>query len=405
MAKNKLTDTLIKNLKPKDKTYKKSDGYRLYLVVTTEGTKYWRLGYTFAGKDSMLGFGTYPEVSLSEARTKREEAREQIRNNKNPSLERKKEKLALRYKAENTFEAVAKQWVERKAHEWTKGHAEDVFRSLELNIFPKLGRVPLADINSPMVREVLETVQARGALEATKRLRQRCGAVFRYGQALGLCDDDPSDCLKDILIPPKKQNYPALRIDELPQFLNALNRFNSNTQTRLAMRFMMLTFVRTGELINGEWSEIDFESAIWNIPAERMKRRRPHYIPLSHQSLEALRALNKITGHRELMFPKRGKPREPMSNATILRVIERVGYKGRMTGHGFRSIASTALNESGKFRPDAIERQLSHEQNDDVRAAYNRAEYIKERVEMMQWWADYLDRLEASPNVVHLTGA
>lgn len=403
MPSNKLTDKQIKAAKPKLKDYKLSDGGGLYLLVTLKGSKYWRLKYRYANKEKTLALGVYCDtsgkhtpkenISLAQARARRAEAKAVINEGQDPSLLKKKEALRRKAAIDNSFEAVARAWVKLKSNKWTAGHTEDVLRSLEANVFPKLGSIPISEIDPPLLRVTLEAIQARGALEATKRVRQRCSAVFRYGQAMGACDTDPAEPLKEVLISPVKKNLPALQIEELPEFLFRFEKFNCTLQTRLAMRLMIITFVRTGELCGARWNEIDFKQRIWNIPKERMKRRRPHYVPLSDQALEVLEQMHLLTGHWDLVFPKRGAPREQMSNATILRVIERLGYKGRMTGHGFRSIASTALNESQLFHPDAIERQLSHEQNDEVRAAYNRAEYMEERVKMMQWWSNELDAM------------
>jgi len=397
---NKLTDTAIRKAKPMERDYKLSDGGGMFLLVKTNGAKYWRIKFRVHGKEKQLGLGVYPEVSLSKARSARSQIREQLQAGIDPAVARKVEKLTRKTNAQNTFESVGRAWVEYKSNQWTPRHVSDVLRTLERNLFPKLGNIPIAEIDTTFLRSVLETVQDRGALEQSKRLRQRCSAIFRYGQATGLCNDDPAEVLKEVLKQPVKRNYPALSLNEMPEFLDKISRYNTTRQTELAIQLMMLTFVRTGELCGARWEEVDFDQKVWNIPKERMKRRRPHFVPLSKQALNVLRELHQLNRHSEFVFPKRGKPREIMSNATILRVIDRVGYKGRMTGHGFRSVASTALNESQLFHPDAIERQLSHEQNDEIRAAYNRAEHIKERIKIMQWWADELDEMQRSNSSV-----
>lgn len=401
MPKDKLSAIQIKQAQPRDKDYKLHDGEGLYLHVSKTGAKYWRLKYRFAGKEKLLALGVYQSsedtpkgterITLAKARKLKQEQRDLLEAGLDPATERKKKKIATKDEAENTFQKVAEGWIELKAHTWTPDHTEDVKRSLEAYIFPQIGSLPIRQVTSPMLTAILTPLQQRGTLETTKRLRQRCSSIFNYGKAMGLCEDDPAAPLKEVLIPPKKTNLPALSLDEFPEFLKKLRRHNCNYQTDLAIRLLMLTFVRTGELIGARWEEINFEKRVWNIPKERMKRKRPHFVPLSTQAIEVLQELKAMSGNWELVFIKRGKPREPMSNVTILRVIERLGYKGRMTGHGFRSIASTALNESGLFHPDAIERQLSHEQSDEVRAAYNRAQYFDQRVEMMQWWADQID--------------
>ena len=403
---NKLTALKIQRAKSKVKNYKLSDGGGLYLYVMSTGSKYWRLKYRIHGKEKLLALGIFDQskmdkhLSLEQARVKRDNAKIMLRDGKDPSIEKRKEKLLRKVRAERNFESVARDWHRFKSSRWTKGHQLDVLKSLQVEIFPHIGSMPIDEIASDLLRPVLEAVQRRGAYESAKRLRQRCSAIFRYGKVLGFCTEDPADPLKEVLIAPAKKNLAAITWEEFPNFLNALNKYNAHPQTRIAVRLMMLTFVRTGELIGARWDEIDFDKRLWNIPASRMKRGRPHYIPLSEQAIEVLQELQDMTGHRKLLFPKRGEPREPMSNGTILRVIERIGFKGRMTGHGFRSLASTALNESGNFRPDAIERQLSHEQNDDVRRAYNRAEYYQERVKMMQWWADQVDKIQSDAKIV-----
>lgn len=408
---NKLTALKVQRAKPRKKNYKLSDGGGLYLFVMATGAKYWRLKYRIHGKEKLLALGIFDpnkmdkHLNLEQARESRDKAKTLLRDGKDPSLEKRKEKLLRKVNAERNFVSVARDWHRVKSPRWSDGHQQDVLKSLEVEIFPQIGSIPIDEITSDLLRPVLDAVQSRGAYESAKRLRQRCSAIFRYGKVLGFCDGDPADPLKEVLIAPTKKNLAAITWEEFPAFLTAINKYNAHPQTRLAVSLMMLTFVRTGELIGARWDEIDFDKRIWNIPASRMKRGRPHYIPLSAQAIEVLKELQEMTGQRKLLFPKRGAPRESMSNGTILRVIDRVGYKKRMTGHGFRSLASTALNESGKFRPDAIERQLSHEQDDDVRRAYNRAEYYQERVEMMQWWADQIDLIQSGEKIVSISSS
>lgn len=407
---NKLNGRAVANAAPRERAYKLADGAGLYLLVKPTGGKYWRLSYRFAGKQKSLALGVCCDTSvkeagasLKEARAKRDEARWLLNAKIDPAQQRKHDKVAAELASETTFKFVAKQWIEKKANDgekrWKPRHVADVLRSLENDIFPDLGGLPIHTITSPMLLAVLKKVQNRGSLETTRRLRQRCSKIFQYGIAYGACKTDPAQPLNEVLLTPKVRNLAAITFEELPTFIHKFNRHNCRLQTRLAMRLMMLTFVRTGELIGGRWAEIDFEQALWNIPAHRMKKPRPHYVPLSTQAIETLEQLHEITGHRELMFPKTGDPKKTMSNGTLLRVIDRIGYRNRMTGHGFRSIASTELNESGKFRYDVIEAQLAHEQESNVRRAYNRAQYLIERRELMQWWADRLDGLEHT-NVV-----
>jgi integrase len=390
-----ITDLAARRAAAKDKDYKLAADKGMHLLVKTNGAKYWRMKYRFAGKEKLLSFGVYPEVTLAEAIEKRDAARKAIRDEKDPSIEKKKAKLQRHTDSDNSFEALAREWISLKAKTWASRHTERVTRSLELDIFPFIGSIPISQIDSALLRSVLTPIEKRGALDIASRVRQRCSSVFRYGMVLGACTTDPAEPLKVVMQPPTKGHFPSLSADEMPAFLKQIKIYNCSLQTRMAIRLLMLTFVRTVELIEARWDEIDYSHKIWNIPATRMKEKRAHFVPLSTQAIECLEQLQSITGRCELLFPKRGTSREPMSNSTILRVIERVGYKGRMTGHGFRSVASSTLNESGLFDFDAIERQLSHEDRNDVRAAYNRAKYMDERYRMMQWWADKIDTFES----------
>jgi integrase len=389
-----LTDLTIRRSKPKSKPYKLFHEKGLYLLINPNGSKYWRIKYRFSGKEKTLALGVYPEVTLSEATDQLANARTLIRNGSDPSLEKKREKLQQRISSDTTFEHVAKQWFALKGTQWRPSHFKRVKRSLELNIFPFIGSMPIEDIEAPLLRSVIEPIEKRGALDIAARVRQRCSSIFHFGIASGLCKSNPAESLKVVMTPPKRGHYPALPEEEMPTFLAKIHAYDCNLQTKLAIRMMLLTFVRTVELIEARWEEFKFEDAIWLIPPNRMKLNRPHYVPLAHQTVECLQQLQAITGNYPYLFPKRGTTQEPMSNSTILRVIDRIGYKGRMTGHGFRSVASTILNESAQFDFDVIERQLSHEDKDDVRAAYNRSKYLPERRRMMQWWADRVDQME-----------
>jgi integrase len=396
-----LTDLEARQAKPKDKDYKLSVAHGLYLFVKKTGAKYWRMKYKFGGREKTLSFGVYPQVTLAEAKEKSDAAKKQLRDFVDPGLERKKAKLKQYLETETTFEIIARQWIAMKSKKWSVRHAERVTRSLELDVFPRIGNIPVSEIDTVLLRTVVDPILSRGALDIASRVRQRCEQVFEYAQAIGACTNNPASPLKVIMVTPEKQHFAALSEQEMPAFLAKIRAYNCNVQTRIAIRFLMLTFVRTSELIGARWDEIDFKDAIWNIPASRMKAQRAHFVPLSTQSLDCLGQLSSITGHGELLFPKRGTSREPMSNSSILRVIERIGYKGRMTGHGFRSVASTILNESGLFDFDAIERQLSHEEKNDVRAAYNRAKYMEERKKMMQWWGDKVESMDSPSQIVY----
>lgn len=397
-----LTDLAARNAKPRDKDYKLSAGKGLYLLVKKSGSKYLRMKYRFGGKEKTLSLGVYPEVTLAEAIDRRDAARKQLRGSIDPGLEKKKAKLKQSLDSENTFKKIACEWIKMKAKKWAPRHTERVTRSLELDVFPRIGNISVNEIDTVLLRTAIDPILNRGALDIATRVRQRCEQVFEYAQAIGACSHNPASPLKVVMEAPVKKHFPTLTENEMPEFLAKVRAYNCNVQTRLSIRLLMLTFVRTRELINAEWSEINFEEAIWNIPASRMKENRAHFVPLSNQTIDCLKQLYSITGHANLLFPKRGTTREPMSNSAILRVIERVGYKGRMTGHGFRSIASSILNESGLFDFDAIERQLSHQDRDDVRAAYNRAKYMDERRRIMQWWAEKVDSLENPSQIAFL---
>jgi len=376
------------------------DGGGLYLWVYADGSKFWRLRYWIAGKEKSLSFGAYPVVSLKEARGKRDEQSKILDANLDPSAERKASNLKSKLAAENSFEAVAREWYEKQLHTWVEHHAKDVKRRLELNIFPSLGRRPICEIEAPELLAAVQKIEKRGAFDLAHRVLQVCGQVFRYGIATGRCTRDLSRDLRGALAPHKKQHQAAVRPEELPDLLRAIATYDElgDKQTRLALQLLAQTFVRTNELIGAEWPEFDLDNALWVIPAGRMKMRSEHIVPLSTQALTVLQQLKEIACGSRYVLPGRN-PSKPMSNNTMLFALYRLGYKGKMTGHGFRAVASTILNETG-FNPDVIERQLAHCERNEVRGAYNRAEYLQERKRMMQYWADYLDKIEAGAEVI-----
>lgn len=394
-----LTAIQVRNASPREKDYKLADEKSMYLLVKRNGAKYWRLKYRYAGRERVLALGVYEPgddgVSLADARQRRTEARKQLADNLDPGLERKKRKIATRERAQTLFEDVARDWINIKSKQWSERQTRDVSHQMEKDIFPRIGRLPISEINTVILRPVIDGVQGRGAFEIARKLRQRCSAVFRHGMALGVCPTDPAENLKTIMLTPPKGNMPALSQEEFPEFMRKMRAAADQKLTWFAIELLALTFVRTSELIGGRWAEIDFDERIWNIPAERMKKSRPHFVPLSNQAVDLLQRLHLITGTGQFLFPQWGriKSGKTMSNATILRCIDRLGYRNRMSGHGFRAVASTALNESGLFNYDAIERQLAHEEENAVRAAYNKAKYMVERRKLMQWWADRLDEL------------
>lgn len=396
-----LTDKECRNAKPKDKPYRLADEKALYLEVMPNGSRYWRMKYRHAGKEKRLAVGVYPEVSLTAARKQRDEARALLAAGMDPGETRKTEKRARLLAAENSFEAVAREWYGKQVHTWVNTHAKDVLRRLEVNIFPALGHRPIIEIDAPELLDAVRKIEARGAHDLAHRVLAVCGQVFRYGIATGRCRRNLSADLRGALTPHKKKHQAAVRPEELPDLLRKVDAYDKetgDTLTRLALQLMAVTFVRTGELIGARWEEFDQAAGLWIIPAVRMKMKTEHVVPLSRQALAVLAEVKPLAGHSPYLFPGRNRDR-PISNNTMLFALYRMGYKGKMTGHGFRAVASTILNESG-FRPDVIERQLAHCERNEVRGAYNRAEYLPERRQLMQWWAAYLDGVKAGAEVL-----
>lgn len=385
-----LTDTAIRQAKATDKPFKMADGDGLYLLVNQTG-KYWRWDYRHLGKRKTMALGVYPGVPLAAARERHRAERAKLLIDKiDPMAERKAKKI------ESRFEAVARQWW---AH-WSVGrsqqHAAQTLRRLESDVFPLIGNKPLPDLTASDFRDMAQKIEGRGALDIARRALQTCGQIMRYAVAHDLAERNPVADVRpgDILKARKKRNYSRVDAKGLPALLRAIDEYAGSEHTVLALQLMALTFVRTGELIGARWGEFDFDAAQWVIPAERMKMRTPHIVPLSKQALSVLTKLQAISFGREFVFPAdTGKPK-PMSNNTILYALYRMGYRGRMTGHGFRGVASTILHEQG-WPHDHIELQLAHQARDETSAAYNHALYLKPRAKMMQAWADYLDRLRA----------
>jgi len=400
---NKLIDSYIKTRKAKKSPYKLFDGEGMYLLVTPAGRKYWRLKYRFAGKEKLLALGVYPDVGLAAARVKRTDARKLLTDNIDPGLAKKEQIRSERIKAGNSFEATAREWHDNQKHKWTESHADRVLVSLEGNIFPSLGARPIAEITAAELLDVLRVIEKRGALEIAARVLQRCSAIFRYAIASQRTRTNPAADLKGALKPPNRKHYSALAAEDLPEFLTKLEQFDGYETTKLAIHLLMLTFVRTGELRAARWDEFDLPGKQWRIPANRMKMGVEHLVPLSDQAIVVLERLQYLTSAYDLVFPGRSKADKPMSENTVLYGLYRMGYHSRATGHGFRTTASTVLNELG-FDSDAIERQLAHGEKDKVRAAYNRAKYLDKRKAMMQAWADYLDGKNESEKVVPIRG-
>jgi integrase len=401
-----LTDPKCRTATTGGKALRKlSDDRGLQLWIYADGRKYWRLRYWVAGKEKSLSLGVYPEVSLRQARTRRDAERQRLAAGLDPSAERRADKLRAKLAAENSFEAVAREWYGKQVHTWVAHHAADVLRRLEHNIFPTLGARPIAQIEAPELLAAVRKIEERGAYDLAHRVLQVCGQVFRYGIATGRCTRDLAADLRGALTPHIKKNQAAVRPEELPELLRAIATYDKlgERQTLLALQLMVLTFVRTGELIGALWSEIDLEAGLWIIPAERMKAGTEHLVPLARQAVAILQELKALGGGSRFVFPGRNRDK-PISNNTMLFALYRLGYKGKMTGHGFRAVASTVLNEQG-WRADVIERQLAHSERNEVRGAYNRAEYLAERARMMKAWADHVDALAKGAKVLPFKAA
>lgn len=399
-----LTVKAIEAAKPKDKPHRIGDGNGLYLEIPPRGAKRWRYRYRYAGKEKMISLGTYPSVTLKDARERRDEMSRALARGINPAEARKEEKATL--EGLNSFETIAREWHEKYGPNWTPEHAGIKLRCLERDAFPWLGRCPIREITAPEILDVLRRVEGRGALETAHRLRGTISQIFRYAIHTSRATHNPAADLMGALPPIKKKHFPTItKPNEIAELLRDIDGYQGGHVTRCALRLAPLTFVRPGELRHAEWQEIDFAAAEWRIPAEKMKARRTHIVPLSIQALAVLEDLYPLTGNGRFLFPGLRSSLRPMSENTVNAALRSLGYaKDRFTGHGFRSMASTLLNEQGWNR-DAIERQLAHAERNEVRAAYNHADYLEERRKMMQAWADFLDGIKQNGNVTPIRQA
>ena len=390
-----LTMLEVKNAQPKEKPYKLFDGEGLYLLIKPMGGKYWRLAYRFNGKSKTLSFGVFPDVSLSKARDKKQIARDLLKEGIDPAVQKIEDKLLSRTNSENTFKVIAEEWHETNKHKWVSAHANRIKSMLEMHVYDMLGNLPIKDIKPQMVLSAMREVEQQGKHETAHRCNQYINAIFRYAIVTGRAEYNPAADLKGALKPIISKSYAALDINDLPEFWKKLeyNEKRMYEQTRLSIKLMIYTFVRTSELINATWDEIDFKNKRWIIPAKRMKMKRDHVVPLSEQAYIILQKLYAINGKRDFIFPSVAKPKQPMSNNAILVAIKNMGYQYKVTGHGFRSMASTNMYEQEMARSEVIEKQLAHEESNKIKAAYNRAEYLEERTKLMQDWADYVDRV------------
>lgn len=400
-----LSDTAIKNAKPAKKPYKLADERGMYLLINHVG-KYWRLDYRFDGKRKTLTLGVYPDVPLKAARNKRDEARTLLADGVDPGANRKALESAKSDRAANSFEVIAREWFAKFASGWVPSHGDKIIRRLERDIFPWIGRQPIADVTAPGLLAVLRRIEERGAVDTAHRALQNCGQIFRYAIATGRALRDPSGDLRGAL-PPVKENHLAAMTDpkDVAALLRAMDCYQGSFVTKCALRLAPLVFVRPGELRKAEWAEIDLDHAEWNIPAVRMKMKEPHLVPLASQAVEILRELQALTDSGRYVFPGARTNGRPMSDNAILAALRRMGFaKDEMSGHGFRAMARTILDEVLGVRPDFIEHQLAHAVRDPNGRAYNRTAHLDERRKMMQEWADYLDKLKAGAAVIPLHG-
>jgi integrase len=386
---NTLSDAACRNAKSGDKPRKLSDGKGLYLLVQPDGARYWRLKYRLAGREKLFQIGPYPDVSLTKARAERDKARELVREGKDPVGNRRTEKARTAADSANTFQVVAEEWLAKNHGKWSPAMRLKVAGIVGNNLTPYLKNTPVREITTDAMLTLLRKIERRGALEVMQRARQYASAIFRHAIITKRLDVDPTQYLGDALSTRKVVSYRALPAKELPAFMLAVDGYTGYPQTRIALELLILTMARSGELRAAEWTEFDLEGAIWTVPAERMKMRREHRVPLADRSLALLRDLQQHTGHSRWLFPNEANHEAHASENFFLQAIKRLGFQSRTTAHGFRSLASTVLNETG-FRPDVIERALAHEEGNKIRRAYNRAEYWEERVQMAQWWADYV---------------
>jgi integrase len=392
-----LTDVGVRNAKPRERAFKLSDEKGLYLLVEPSGSKLWRLKYRFANKEKKLALGVYPEVTLAQARERQLEARRLLANGVDPGEYKKQAKRAARVASANTFEAVAREWFSKFSSGWAESHSSKVLLRLENDLFPWLGHRPIAEIEADELLQSIRSVEARGALDTAHRCLQSCGQIFRYAIATTRAKRNPAADLRGAL-PPAQGGHFASIVDPagVGELLRAIDGYKGSLVTRLALRFAPLTFVRPGELRTAEWAHIRLSESQWRIPAERMKTRQELIVPLSRQAAEILKELQPLTGMGCFVFPSEINRRRPMSENTINAALRRLGYSGdEMTGHGFRAMARTILDEVLEYRVEWIEMQLAHEVKDPNGRAYNRTAFLEGRAKMMQGWADYLEELRS----------
>jgi integrase len=404
-----LTDVAIRNAKPGAKPIKLADGNGMFLLVTPAGGNLWRLKFRIDGREKLLAIGAYPEIGLGEARRRREEARELIALGKDPSREKQREKVRARVLAADTFKAICDEYCEKRRRDGAKGWAPaTAIRSEYLLslVCGSIGKLPIGEIEPADVLTAIRRIEGKGKLESARRSLQLAGAVFRYAVATARLSSDPTRDLRGALTAPTVTHYGAItEAKKVGQLLRAIDDYEGSGITKLALQIAPHVFVRPGELRHAEWSEVDLDGGLWIIPAGKMKMRKARHIPLSRQAVDLFREVNAVTGPAGFVFPSIRTRARPMSENTVNAGLRRLGYStDEMTAHGFRAMASTLLNESGKWNPDAIERALAHGDTDKVRAAYHRGAHWNERVEMAQWWSNYLDQLRKGADIVAFLG-
>lgn len=389
----RLSDRQLKAIKPKDKDYVLTDGDGLQLRVRVNRSMQWNFNYRHPVTKSRINMalGSYPEVSLAQARKKTVEARELLAQGIDPKAQRNELQEAKRAETEHTFENVASAWFELKKDSVTPAYAEDIWRSLTLHVFPSMKSTPLSEVNAPMVIKLLRPIEAKGSLETVKRVSQRLNEIMTYGVNSGMIFANPLRGIRAVFKKPKKENMAALRPDELPELMMEIANASIKRITRCLIEWQLHTMTRPAEAATTRWADIDFDKRIWTIPPERMKKRRPHTIPLTEQALSLLETLKHHSGHREYVFPSDRKPRTHANSQTANMALKRMGFQDRLVSHGMRSMASTILNEHG-WDPELIEVALAHVDKDEVRSAYNRADYIERRRPMMAWWSEHIQK-------------
>ncbi|EPK6349257.1 integrase [Proteus mirabilis] len=390
-----LTDTEIKAAKPQDKDYQLYDGDGLTLLIKSSGSKLWQFRYyrPYTKQRTKQSFGAYPAVTLSDARKLRAESRSLLAKDIDPQEYQKNQIRNSQEAKTNTFQLVAERWWEVKKSTVTEDYGNDIWRSLERDVFPAIGDISVTDIKAHILVQAIQPVQARGALETVRRLCQRINEVMIYAQNTGLIDAVPSINIGKAFEKPKKKNMPSIRPEQLPQLMQTMRTANIILPTRCLFMWQLLTISRPAEAAEARWDEINFETKEWKIPAARMKMNREHTVPLSDAALAILELMKPLSGNREFIFPSRIKPTQPMNSQTVNAALKRAGFGGVLVSHGLRSIASTALNEQG-FPPDVIEAALAHVDKNEVRRAYNRSDYLEQRRPMMQWWADFIEEAD-----------